>query len=220
MKKTMVMLILIVIVVAFAACKKEAVKLAYPVTKKVDQVDDYFGTKVADPYRWLEDDNVRGDRGLGQGPERGHLRLPGQDPLPRDAQEAADRHLTTTPATRRPSGSANTTSSARTTGCRTSPSSTSRRAWTGRPKSSSTPTPSRPTAPIRVGLLGPSGDDKLHGRLAAARPARTGPRSGSWTSPPKRSCPTGSSGSSSPARPGGRTASSTAATTSPRPARN
>lgn len=28
----------------------------YPVTKKVDTVDDYFGTKVADPYRWLEND--------------------------------------------------------------------------------------------------------------------------------------------------------------------
>jgi prolyl oligopeptidase len=32
-------------------------KLTYPATKKVDVVDDYFGTKVADPYRWLEDDN-------------------------------------------------------------------------------------------------------------------------------------------------------------------
>jgi prolyl oligopeptidase len=29
----------------------------YPVTEKVEQVDDYFGTVVSDPYRWLEDDN-------------------------------------------------------------------------------------------------------------------------------------------------------------------
>lgn len=28
----------------------------YPETKKVDQVDDYHGTQIADPYRWLEDD--------------------------------------------------------------------------------------------------------------------------------------------------------------------
>jgi len=28
----------------------------YPQTKKVSQVDDYFGTKVEDPYRWLEND--------------------------------------------------------------------------------------------------------------------------------------------------------------------
>ena len=32
-----------------------AQRLEYPKTKKQDQVDDYHGTKVADPYRWLED---------------------------------------------------------------------------------------------------------------------------------------------------------------------
>jgi prolyl oligopeptidase len=31
-------------------------RLVYPESKKVDVVDDYFGTKVADPYRWLEDE--------------------------------------------------------------------------------------------------------------------------------------------------------------------
>jgi prolyl oligopeptidase len=31
-------------------------KLNYPQTKKVDQTDNYFGTIVADPYRWLEND--------------------------------------------------------------------------------------------------------------------------------------------------------------------
>jgi prolyl oligopeptidase len=30
-------------------------ELTYPVARKVDQTDDYFGTTVADPYRWMED---------------------------------------------------------------------------------------------------------------------------------------------------------------------
>ena len=32
-------------------------QLQYPATRKTDTIDNYHGKKVADPYRWLEDDN-------------------------------------------------------------------------------------------------------------------------------------------------------------------
>lgn len=46
-------LALIVIMPSIYAQQK---KIVYPETPKTDVVDDYFGTKVSDPYRWLEND--------------------------------------------------------------------------------------------------------------------------------------------------------------------
>ncbi len=36
---------------------KQIKQLPYPATERGEVVDNYFGTEVADPYRWLEDDN-------------------------------------------------------------------------------------------------------------------------------------------------------------------
>ena len=40
------------------SCAGKAPKVNYPETAKDDVVDVYFGTEVADPYRWLENDTT------------------------------------------------------------------------------------------------------------------------------------------------------------------
>jgi prolyl oligopeptidase len=40
-----------------ASCVVTAQRINYPVAKKTDHTDTYFGVNVPDPYRWLENDN-------------------------------------------------------------------------------------------------------------------------------------------------------------------
>ena len=51
------LIVLTVLIALGMSCKTEKEPLEYPETKKVDHTDNYHGTEVADPYRWLEDDN-------------------------------------------------------------------------------------------------------------------------------------------------------------------
>jgi len=48
---------LLPLIAIFTTMEMQA-QIQYPVTKKKTVTDDYFGTKVEDPYRWLEDDNA------------------------------------------------------------------------------------------------------------------------------------------------------------------
>jgi len=58
MRRNRLDILLLILLVSFLpfGCKEKQPSITYPVTQKGDVVDDYFGTQVADPYRWLEDD--------------------------------------------------------------------------------------------------------------------------------------------------------------------
>ena len=40
------------------AAQQQQGRIKYPTSKTTTQVDDYFGRKVSDPYRWMEDLNA------------------------------------------------------------------------------------------------------------------------------------------------------------------
>ncbi|MGP8216120.1 MAG: prolyl oligopeptidase family serine peptidase [Bacteroidia bacterium] len=45
-------------VILLISCKNQNQQLKYPLARKVDTVTNYFGTKVPDPYRWMENDTT------------------------------------------------------------------------------------------------------------------------------------------------------------------
>ena len=74
-----------VLLAVAAAAPAHAQRVQYPPTRTVEQTDDYHGTRIADPYRWLEDldspataEWVKAQNGLTFGYLAG---LPGRDAL-------------------------------------------------------------------------------------------------------------------------------------------
>src|SRR6185437_1388829 len=67
-------------------------RIAYPATKTIAHVDDYFGRKVADPYRWMEDLNSPGV-GVGEIRKCRHGRLSREASAPRAFPNAHHRAL-------------------------------------------------------------------------------------------------------------------------------
>lgn len=58
MKKVFYIFVIASIAISCGNKDFKKIELEYPETKKTDQMDNYFGTEVADPYRWLENDTA------------------------------------------------------------------------------------------------------------------------------------------------------------------
>jgi prolyl oligopeptidase len=56
-RNTLMLVLMVAIMSVTFACRSEP-PYKYPQAKQAAQVDDFFGTKIADPYRWLEDSDA------------------------------------------------------------------------------------------------------------------------------------------------------------------
>ena len=158
----------------------------YPDAPRSDTVDDYHGTKVADPYRPLEDPDAPATRRLGRGREQDHLRLPRSDSPAGGDPQAADRALGLREVQPAQIEEGDATSSPTTRGCRT-------RACSTRPtRSTAEPRVLLDPNTLSAGRHGRAGRDRgQRGRQAAwptgsPRPARTGTSGRSATWPPAK----------------------------------
>ncbi|MDB5088985.1 MAG: family peptidase, partial [Mucilaginibacter sp.] len=91
--KTITCLSAAVLTCSFALAQQMNPKtIAYPATKKVDTVNNYFGTEVPDPYRWLEDDRAADTKAWVQAENKVTQAYLGQIPY-RDAMHARLKQL-------------------------------------------------------------------------------------------------------------------------------
>ena len=67
---------LLFVVLAFLLTSVPAqTRFDYPKPRKGEQVDDFFGTKVADPYRWMEETDSAETRVWDRGREQADPKL-------------------------------------------------------------------------------------------------------------------------------------------------
>ena len=173
--------------------------LKYPQTKRIEHFDLYHGVRVADPYRWLEDD-VRTSKEVAQWVAAENkvtmaylAAIPQRDKIQKRLTELWNFAQYSSPF--KEGGG---TSISRTMGFRTSPSSIRRTHWTDRPACSWT----RISGPRMAQSLSPGwrlARTASTWPTAAPRRGRIGASGTSWTSHRLGPWPTSCAGPSSPA---------------------
>ena len=92
-----------------ATNSRQSTKMKYPETRRVDQVDEFFGVKVQDPYRWLEADVRESPEVAEWVKQQNEIARGYVDAIP--GRNAIEKRLTgTTSVTRRPCRRAGSTS--------------------------------------------------------------------------------------------------------------
>ena len=134
---------------------------AYPPAARIAQVDDYHGTRVADPYRWLEQvDDAQTRQWISAENALAQPYLEG-DPGARDDQEAADGAVELRALRACPCSAAAATSICATTVCRTRACCTWPTACTAQPRVLLDPNTLSKDATIALAEIVPSPDGKI-----------------------------------------------------------